>query len=171
MDITDLSDLEAIKRLKYRYLRCLDQKLWDELADCLTPGATASFGGGAYILDDRDSIIGFLVEHMGSERVLSSHRCHHPEIELDPPAGDGSRTAAGVWAMDDRVLLLELDVTVSGAAFYTDRYRRSACGGWRIASTGYKRTFEEVQLRSAQPGLAVTADWYATDGRSELPAG
>jgi len=28
----DLVEIEAIKRLKYRYLRCLDLKLWDELA-------------------------------------------------------------------------------------------------------------------------------------------
>jgi hypothetical protein len=28
----DLVEVEAIKRLKYRYMRCLDQKLWDEMA-------------------------------------------------------------------------------------------------------------------------------------------
>ena len=30
----DWSDLEAIKRLKYKYQRCLDTKQWDELRDC-----------------------------------------------------------------------------------------------------------------------------------------
>ena len=27
----DLVEIEQIKRLKYRYLRCLDQKLWDQV--------------------------------------------------------------------------------------------------------------------------------------------
>ncbi len=35
--IRRLEDIGAIERLKYRYWRCLDLKLWDELA-----GATAS---------------------------------------------------------------------------------------------------------------------------------
>ena len=28
----DWHDLEAIKRLKYKYMRCIDRKLWDELS-------------------------------------------------------------------------------------------------------------------------------------------
>jgi hypothetical protein len=27
----DLVEMEQIKQLKYKYLRCLDQKLWDEI--------------------------------------------------------------------------------------------------------------------------------------------
>ena len=36
----DLQELEAIKRLKYRYCRTLDLKCWDELAACLTDDAS-----------------------------------------------------------------------------------------------------------------------------------
>ena len=36
----DLVTLEEIRQLKYRYLRCVDQKLWDEMADVFTSGAT-----------------------------------------------------------------------------------------------------------------------------------
>ena len=31
----DLHELEAIKRLKYKFLRCLDQMRWDEIATWL----------------------------------------------------------------------------------------------------------------------------------------
>jgi hypothetical protein len=44
-------------------------------------------------------------------------------------------------------------------------------GRWRIAKTGYKRIYEEIQPRGNVDGLKLTASWWATDGRSELPAG
>ena len=52
--LTTMLELEAIKRLKYRYIRCLDQKLWDELEECFIPDAVASYGGGAWSFDGRD---------------------------------------------------------------------------------------------------------------------
>ena len=33
----DLAALEEIRRVKYRYLRCVDLKLWDEIAEVFTP--------------------------------------------------------------------------------------------------------------------------------------
>ena len=47
----DLRELEAIKRLKYRYMRSIDQKLWDEMRDCFTPDATTSYSGGKYAFE------------------------------------------------------------------------------------------------------------------------
>ena len=44
----ELREIEAIKRLKYKYMRCLDQKGWAELAECFTEDATTSYGGGKY---------------------------------------------------------------------------------------------------------------------------
>jgi len=35
----DLIELEAIKRVKYAYARCLDLKLWDEIATLFTEDA------------------------------------------------------------------------------------------------------------------------------------
>ncbi len=40
--MADLEEIEAIKRLKYKYFRCLDRKLWKEMAGCLIPDAAAS---------------------------------------------------------------------------------------------------------------------------------
>jgi len=159
---TDLVEIELIKRLKYRYMRCLDQKLWDELETCFLPEATARYGGGLYTFEGRDAIMGFLRESMGSVSMLTSHRVHHPEIDLEGPSD-----ATGTWALEDTVVLVELQMTVQGAAFYEDRYRK-VDGRWRIAHTGYKRTYEELVPRSSIAGLKLTADWWGTDGRSTL---
>lgn len=164
MDVSDLIEIEAIKRLKYRYLRSVDQKRWDELAECFVPEATASYGGGAYSFDGRSEILDFLERSMGRDDFLSSHRCHHPEIDLTGPA-----TATGTWALDDFILVGEFDLIVHGAAFYEDRYRKDE-GTWRLLHTGYRRTYEQVLPRSSLTGVALTASWWGTDGRSELPA-
>ena len=158
----DLVEIELIKRLKYAYLRCLDQKDWAELPTLFTEDATASYGGGAYSYTGRDEIVGFISSAMGSESMLSSHRCHHPEIDLLP---DGK--ARGVWALEDTVIERTFDITIRGAAFYTDEYVKLD-GRWLIAHTGYKRTFEEIEPRASIAGLKLTADWFATEGRSEL---
>lgn len=162
LTLQDLVELEAIKRLKYRYLRCLDQKLWDDLEQCLTVEATASYGGGAYAFDGRDAIMEFLRVSMGAESMLTSHRCHHPEIDLVDET-----SAVATWALEDVVVLRELDLTIQGAAFYEDRYAK-VDGIWLILHTGYRRTYEELYPRASVPGLRLTADWWATDGRSSL---
>lgn len=158
----DLYELEAIKRLKYRYLRCLDQKRWDELAECFTEDARSSYGGGRYAFAGRDAIMDFLRKAMGAPSFLSSHRVHHPEIELTGPD-----TATGVWALEDTVIETRAGITIRGAAFYTDEYVKQD-GAWRICFTGYRRTWEEVESRRDRPGLRLTASWFETDGRSEM---
>jgi hypothetical protein len=164
MDLADLVALEEIKRVKYAYMRCIDQKLWTEIGELFTDDAVASYSGGKYHFQGRDAIVGFLERNMGAPAFHSSHRVHHPEIELTGPD-----TATGVWAMDDVVVMTDWDLTVRGAAFYTDEYRR-VDGGWKISSTGYKRTYEEVQSRAQAPGLRLTASWWSTGGVSELDA-
>jgi hypothetical protein len=159
----DLVEIEAIKRVKYKYVRCLDQKLWDEIADCFTDDAVASYSGGKYHYNGRDEIIGFLTRTMGDETFLSSHRLHHPEIDLTGPD-----TAVGIWALEDVVLVGAFGVTVRGAAFYTDEYVK-VDGQWRISRTGYKRSYEEIEPLD-RPGRKLTASWWGTDGQSELPA-
>lgn len=158
----DLVEIHRIEQLKYRYARFLDQKRWDDLEALLTEDCTASYGGGAYRFDDRAGIMEFLRTSMGSTSMLSSHRVTQPEIEL---SRDG--TATGTWALQDVVVHLDFGVTIQGAAFYEDRYRL-VDGEWRIAHTGYRRTYEELVPRASIEGLQVTAQWWATEGRSTL---
>ncbi len=161
---SDLVEIEQIKRLKYKYLRCLDQKLWDEIAECFTPDATAAYSGGQYTFDDAEAIIAFLRRAMGADSFHSSHRVHHPEIELT-----SETTATGVWALEDVVIDTRFEITIRGAAFYEDEYVK-VDGEWKIRHTGYRRTYEEMQSRKDVPGLKLTASWWASGGRSELDA-
>lgn len=160
----DLHELEAIKRLKYKYLRCLDQKNWPELAECFTEDAVSSYSGGKYAFDGRDAIMEFLEKSMGSPSFLSSHRVHHPEIEFQ-----SETSATGVWALEDTVIETQAGITIRGAAFYEDEYVKQD-GAWKIRSTGYKRTYEEIQSRKDVPGLKLTASWFESEGRSDLDA-
>jgi len=152
----ELREIEAIKRLKYRYMRCLDQKRWAELGECFTDDARTSYGDGKYAFAGREAILGFLVAAMGRPSFLSSHRVHHPEIDLVSPT-----SARGTWALEDLVLDPERAVLIRGAAFYSDEYAKQD-GRWLIAFTGYARTFEYVEQLSARPGLRLTAG-YASD--------
>ena len=161
----DLVEIELIKRLKYKYARCLDQKLWDEIAECFTEDAHAAYSGGGYSFDGRDAIIDFLRRSMGAETFHSSHKMHHPEIELTGPD-----VATGVWALDDTVIDTQWNITIRGASFYDDEYVKRD-GRWLIKRTSYRRVFEELQPRANVEGLQLTASWWATDGKSKLPAG
>jgi hypothetical protein len=133
----DLVEIEAIKRLKYKYVRCLDQKRWDDIVDCFTPDAAASYSGGKYSFDGRDAIVEFLRTSMGDAGFLSAHRVTQPEIDLVD-----ATHASGTWGLVDEVLVKQHGVRVRGAAFYSDEYVK-VDGQWRIARTGYERTFEE----------------------------
>lgn len=155
-----LVELEKIKRVKYAYFRCLDQKLWDEMGGLFTPDATAAYSGGKYQYAGRDEIVGFMRKNMSRDAFHTSHRVHHPEIEI---AGDA---ATGTWAMEDVNVDTEFDFYLSGAGFYEDRYIRHE-GAWLIAHTGYKRTFETIMPLS-KIGMSVTASWWSTGGQSAL---
>ena len=156
----DLVEIALIQQLKYRYVRCIDTKAWDELASLFADDATASYGGGATTLDGRPAIMEFLTTSMASESMLTSHKVHQPEISLTGPG-----EATGVWALDDVVIMEDLGLVVRGASFYDDRYSK-VDGQWLIAHTGYRRVFEEIEPRS--PDVKLTASWWGTDGRSSL---
>jgi len=144
-----LEEIEAIKQLKYRYMRSIDQKLWDQMRDCFVPDATTSYSGGKYAFEGIDAIMQFMIESMDRGSFLSSHRVTQPEIELT-----SDTTATGRWALEDTVIDTQHEITIQGAAFYEDRYVKKG-GAWKIQHTGYERTFEQMQSRKDQ-GWRVT---------------
>ena len=151
----DLIDLEAIKRLKYRYVRLIDLKEWDELETLFVPDATATYSDGKYSFEGRDAIMAFLRESMASTDMLTSHKVHQPEIEVD-----GDRATA-TWGLEDVVIHLEYNLRISGAAFYHDEYVKQN-GDWKIKHTGYERVYEEMQPRADD--IKLTARRWKPDG-------
>lgn len=158
-DERGLDDISAISRLKFRYLRTLDTKSWEEFADTMIPEATATYS--EYLqFESRDAFMAFMRNTLGPH-VITEHRCDHPEIDVD---GD---TATGTWYLADTVLIPEHNMLLRGAAFYTDRYVRCEDGYWRIAHTGYERSYEVVLSLSDLPSLRVTSSRWGLIARED----
>jgi hypothetical protein len=143
----DSEAVEEIRQLKYRYLRTLDLKRWEEFAGCFVPDATGDYAG--LVFDDRDTLVGFMRENMGPG-LISLHQAHHPEIAV---ADDGG-SATGVWYLEDKVIVPDMGFVLEGAAFYDDRYVRTP-DGWRIEHTGYRRTYEMSWSTADVPSLKI----------------
>ncbi len=143
--------LEELRQLKYRYLRTLDLKDWDEFADTLTEDVTADYGE-RLSFTGRDAVVGFMRTSLGTGAIITVHQCHHPEISVD---GD---QATGRWYLEDKVIITEQRMMLTGAAFYDDRYRKCDDGAWRIARTGYIRSYEAMQSLDDTPSWRLTAN-------------
>ena len=149
------ADREAIAHIKYRYLRALDTKHWDEFADTLTEDVVGDYGssvGEELHFTNRADLVDYMRSALGPA-VITEHRVTHPEITV---AGD---EASGTWYLQDRVIVADFNFMLIGAAFYRDRYRRTD-DGWKISSTGYDRTYEATMSLSAidfkvKPGRAL----------------
>ena len=146
-----MGDIDEIERVKYRYLRALDTKNWDDFADTLTEDIVGDYGsslGEEHHFTDRDSLVEFMRASMPAN-VLTEHRVTHPEIDV---VGD---EATGTWYLQDRVIVPDFNFMLYGAAFYYDRYRRTP-DGWRICATGYQRTYEVNMSTESLANFTVT---------------
>jgi hypothetical protein len=131
--VEELRTIEEIRQVKYRYLRCVDLKLWDEIGDTFTADATVDYGTMVYgkplKLAGREQIVEFLRDKLGPD-MITVHSAGQPEISVD------GGTARGTWSFEDTVIATQHRVVIKGAAFYRDRYERGEDGRWRIAHTG-----------------------------------
>jgi hypothetical protein len=151
-DFDTFTQVEAIKQVKYRYLRALDTKSWDEFTDTLAENVTGDYGD-SLSFTTRTELVDFMRSSLGAA-ILTEHRVDHPEITVD---GD---EATGRWYLQDRVIVADFDFMLFGAAFYNDRYVRTA-DGWKISATGYDRTYEatvsleDIPSFKVKPGAAI----------------
>jgi hypothetical protein len=173
-DVT--ADTEAIKQVKYRYLRALDTKRWDEFADTLAEDVTGDYGsslGEELHFTNRTDLVNYMRSALGAG-IITEHRVTHPEITV---IGDD---ASGTWYLQDRVIVAGLNFMLIGAAFYRDHYRRTD-DGWKISSTGYDRTYEATMSLAGlnftvKPGRALASPDYRSSkvngatGHAENPS-
>jgi len=148
-----LADLEAIKRLKYKYIRCVDSKHYEGIAECFIQDATATYEGGKHSLAGRDAILDFLRRSLPA--VVTAHHVHHPEIEIA-----GAATAKATWALEDYVIDLKSNYSLHGAAFYEDEYVK-IYGQWKIKHTGFKRIYWERWNRTELKSLQLMENMHA----------
>ena len=71
----DLVEIEAIKQVKYRYLRALDTKHWDDFADTLTDDIVGE--SARRVLSDGQRMLKRLIQGrwLRANGVMSFHAC------------------------------------------------------------------------------------------------
>lgn len=155
-ELTKLKDAEAIKKLKGKYLRCLDSKLWDVIGECFCEDVTTSYSDGKLSFTGRDEVVDFFRRCMPPEHI-TLHQCHTPEIDFQ-----SDTAATAIWYLGDNLILLDRNMGICGGAFYTETYEKVS-GEWKIKSIGYKRTFEERWDRSDPNSRKVTFNMHSKE--------
>lgn len=156
----DLTAIEEIRQLKYRYFRTLDMKEWEEFGDCLAEDVVARYGTQAMDkplhFDNRKDVVDFMSGNLGTS-IISIHIASHPEIAVD---GD---TATGSWGFEDTVIVPDFKVMIRGGGYYKDEYRRDADGRWRISATKYERIYEAMTSLEDTPSFKLIANRWDPD--------
>lgn len=91
-----LTAIETIKRLKARYFRTLDRRLWPEFGLVFARDAHLEVSEAGMVVDGRDAIVVAVSSSLVGARTV--HHGHMPEIEITGPGA-----ARGIWAMFDFV--------------------------------------------------------------------
>lgn len=143
-----LEDIEAIKHTKYRYWRCLDKKLWDEMRQVFTPDIIVDYGAPGLEFRGIDAVLSFLTTALGAS-TRTVHHGHHDEIEITGPT-----TARATWALYNLLYNVEANRTIRIASFYHDELVKLA-GVWRIQSIRFEPLYHEEWKRDDIPSTRL----------------
>lgn len=121
-----LEETEGVKQAMFRYFRCLDDKLFEELGDCFTEDVSADYGMPGWSAQGRDPLVAFLSanESRGDYRV--SHSSHNEEVKLITPD-----SAKGWFKLHDWVVMGGRTV-MRGFGRYSMEFTKAG-GTWRIS--------------------------------------
>jgi len=149
-----LHEIEEIRQVKHRYLRCVDLKRWDEIGDTLTADALLDIGTSAFgklaAITGRPQIVAFFRARLGPD-MLTGHTATQPEITVD---GD---IATGIWSHGETVLATRHRMVIASTGYCEEHYERGADARWRIAATGYVRTYEVMVSLDDLPSFKIIA--------------
>jgi bile-acid 7alpha-dehydratase len=148
LEIRRLLEIEAIKRLKYRYIRCLTTANWDEMEGLLTEDVTTTYSDGKYSFEGREDLMRFLRQsHDSASPLVGIWQVQHPEITLT-----SDTTATGIWFMRHYNINKRAKTAEQQCAYYHDEYVKED-GDWVIRTTGYSRILEEHWKLEDLPSL------------------
>jgi hypothetical protein len=141
-----LLDMEAIRRVKHAYFRCLDTGNFEELGGLFHPDVKVHFIGGTYEwkLEGRDEYVASIQQSFHT-RSVGHHNGHHPEIEMLSPT-----KATGVWYLTDNMWIMNQKNFTTGTAIYWDTYLKVE-GRWLIADSKYERIYEMNERLETEP--------------------
>ena len=139
--IRRLEIIEAAKAAMYRYWRCLDYKLFDQLGDCFTETAEADWGDPTWRASGRAGIVTFLTANESRADIRLSHFGHNPEVT---PLSDDE--AFGYFKLEDWVTMSGATV-MKGFGRYDMKFKMGADGTWRIADLKLSYAYREETSR------------------------
>jgi len=147
--IKTIEDIEIIKKLKYKYLRCLDGKLWDEMEECFAEDVKASYFNDEIKTDGKESTLQFF--RMGlTEDIIALHHGHHPEIEIT-----SETTARGTWGLYNFLIDKKGNRAQRVGGIYHEEYVKED-GRWKIKSIICRQLFHEHWERQDMPSAQLT---------------
>ncbi len=132
-----LSDIEAIRQLRYKYWRCIHKNLWTDLMDCYADDAAVDFGYGLQ-LSGKPALEDFFKASMGSAFIMVDPQGHNPEIEIL-----SSTTARGFWQLDNTMVEVQTNKAVRVGASYDEEYvKRNE--EWKISVQKVNHIYRQV---------------------------
>lgn len=137
MDFNALAEIEAIKKLKARYFRLMDQKRWEEWSELFTEDVVGIYQGPHPEIryEGRADLVTRTSAALAN--AVTVHHGHMPEIEITSPT-----TARGIWAMDDYVRIPKV-MLLKGYGHYEEEYLKEN-GRWKIKSIRLTRLHVET---------------------------
>ena len=157
-DIRILKDIEAVKRVKHAYFRCIDTANIEELKTLFHKDVVVHFIGGTYVweLHGRDEYVEAIAANFNAN-VIAQHNGHQPEIDIL-----SETEATGTWYLHDNFYNFNDMLYTYGTALYRDRYVKED-GRWQVIESRYERIYEIVEPMTERP--PVTVQYIAKTGR------
>jgi hypothetical protein len=131
-----LEDTDAVKKAMFRYFRCLDFKLLDELGDCFTEDVSADYGMPGWDAEGRNALVAFLSSNESRDDYRVSHSSHNEEIDILD-----ERSARGYFKLHDWVIMGGQTIMRSFGRY--DMVFEKTDGRWRIKVLRLHYTYRE----------------------------
>ncbi len=131
-----LEDIEAIKKLRGRYWRCIREGRWDDFLECFTDDAEVDLGVGIQLRGMKE-LAQFYKETMPSIREVIIPQGHNPEIEVL-----SETRAAGKWLIDNPQIEKPTNTAVRQGSIYDEEYAKEN-GKWKIKKQKIGHIYKE----------------------------
>lgn len=139
-----LESIEAIKQLKYRYLRACDRQDPAGVKDCYAEGEIELDFGRVGTFGSRDELVEAFSNLACHPHIVEMHHAHNPEIVIED-----ENNASGCWGLYYFLINTRDNATTQLGGYYEDLYRRTA-EGWRICASRF--TVTSTLLTSVEEG-------------------
>jgi hypothetical protein len=130
-----IEDIESVKKAMFRYYRCLDFKLFDELGDCFTHDVTADYGMPGWSAEGREALVDFLTANESRKDYRVSHSSHNEEVEIVD-----TTMARGYFKLHDWVVMSGVTM-MRGFGLYDMKFEKS--DRWRIKTLRLHYVYRE----------------------------